>query len=160
VLNINFWVCFFVCRVGLKFTGRSAKLLITRIMLKFFRADPQGVLHVFPIRELSTKLAEHFVFLSTKHQPSVFIPPSLLELACFFGRSRCFRCCVDFFIIWWLLSSEERLWWALQLFPFQHTLAHVLIHQRKESVRVTTQELQFFSSYKKKIVLASKNFYE
>ena len=30
-----------------------------------------------------------------------------------------------------MLSSKERVQWALYLFPFQHTLAHVLIHQRK-----------------------------
>ena len=30
-----------------------------------------------------------------------------------------------------LLSSTERVQWALYLFPFQHTLAHILIHQRK-----------------------------
>ena len=36
---------------------------------------------VFPIREFSTKLAEHFVFLSVKPQPFVFILPCLLEIA-------------------------------------------------------------------------------
>ena len=50
-------------------------------------------------------------------------------ICCFFGRSRCFRCCV--ISIWWLLSSKERVQWALHLFPFQRTLAYVLIHQRK-----------------------------
>ena len=61
---------------------------------------------VFPIQELSTKLAEHFVFLSVKPQPFVFILPCLLELTFSFGQRRCFRCCVNFFIIWWLLSCS------------------------------------------------------
>ena len=58
--------------------------------------------------------------------------PSMPPGTCmFFSGSRCFRCCVNFFIIWWLLSSKERVQWALHWSPFQHTLAHVLIHQRK-----------------------------
>ena len=69
-----------------------------------------------------------FPFLQTS---ALLILPCLLVLACSFGRSRCFRCCVNFFIIWWLLSSKERVQWALHWFLFQHTLAHVLIHQRK-----------------------------
>ena len=73
----------------------------------------------------------NFVFLSVKPQPFVFILPCLLLLGCFFGRSSCLRCCVNFFIIRWLLSSKERVQWALHLFPFQRTLAYVLIHQRK-----------------------------
>ena len=43
-----------------------------------------GVLCVFPIQEFPTKLAEHFVFLSLKPQPFVFILPCLRELVCFF----------------------------------------------------------------------------
>ena len=70
-----------------------------------------------------------FPFLQTS---ALLILPCLLVLACSFGRSKCFRCCVyNFFITWWLLSSKERVQWALHWFPFQHTLAHVLIHQRK-----------------------------
>ena len=46
---------------------------------------------VFPIQELSTKLAEHFVFLSVKPQPSVFILPCLLELTFSFSQRRCFQ---------------------------------------------------------------------
>ena len=69
-----------------------------------------------------------FPFLQTSALP---ILPCLLVLACSFGQSRCFRCCVNFFIIWWLLSSKERVQWALHWFLFKHTLAHVLIHQRK-----------------------------
>ena len=69
-----------------------------------------------------------FPFLQTSALP---ILPCLLVLACSFGRSRCFRCCVNFFIIWWLLSSKERVQRALHWFLFKHTLAHVLIHQRK-----------------------------
>ena len=65
--------------------------------------------------------------LSHLYFPSM--PPSNLHV--FFGENRCSRCCVNFFIIWWLLSSKERVQWALHLFPLQHTLAHVLIHQRK-----------------------------
>ena len=45
---------------------------------------------VFPVQELSTKLAEHFVFLSVKPQPFVFILPCLLELMFSFGQ-RCFQ---------------------------------------------------------------------
>ena len=37
--------------------------------LEIICSDPQGVLQVFPIREFSTKNAEHFVFLSFKPQP-------------------------------------------------------------------------------------------
>ena len=80
MLKINFWVWSSAGPVGLKFTGPSPKLLITLIIFKFFHSNPQGVLHVFPIREFSTKLTEHFVFLSVKHQPFVFM---LLEQACF-----------------------------------------------------------------------------
>ena len=69
-----------------------------------------------------------FPFLQTS---ALLILPCLLVLACSFGRSRCFRCCVNFFIIRWLLSSKERVQWALHWFLFQHTLAHVSIHQRK-----------------------------
>ena len=69
-----------------------------------------------------------FPFLQTS---ALLILPCLLVLACCFGRSRCYRCCVNFFIIWWLLSSKERVQWALHWFLFQHTLAHVSIHQRK-----------------------------
>ena len=100
--------------------------------LEIICSDPQGVLQVCPIWEFSTKNAEHFVFLSFKTSALLYILPCLLVLACSFGRSRCFRCCVyNFFITWWLLSSKERVQWALHWFPFQHTLAHVLIHQRK-----------------------------
>ena len=81
--------------------------------LEIICSDPQGVLQVLPIREFSTILS------------------CLLVLACSFGRSGCFKCCVNFFIIWWLLSSKERVQWALHWFLFQHTLAHVSIHQRK-----------------------------
>ena len=49
---------------------------------------------------------------------------------CVFWSKQVFKCCVNFFIIW-LLSSKERVRWALHLFPFQHTLAHFLIQQRK-----------------------------
>ena len=34
-----------------------------------------GVLHDFPVQEFSTKLAQHFVFLSVKPQPFMFILP-------------------------------------------------------------------------------------
>ena len=84
VLEINFWVWSSTGPVGLKFTGPSLELLITLIILKFFRSDPQGVLHVFPILEFSTKLAEYFVFLSVQPQPFAFVLPCHLELACFF----------------------------------------------------------------------------
>ena len=47
------------------------------VCLEIIRSHPQEVLHVFPIREFSTKLAEDFVFLSVKPQPFVFtsMPP-------------------------------------------------------------------------------------
>ena len=90
--------------VGLKFTGPSAKLLITFIILKFFRSDPHGVMHVFPNLEFSTKLEKHIVFLSVQLQAFVFILSCLLERArfFFFGRSRCFLDAVLIF-----LSSDD-----------------------------------------------------
>ena len=48
-----------------------------------------------------------------------------------FWLKQVFRCCVNFSTIWWLLFSKERVQWALHLFPFWHTLAHVLILQGK-----------------------------
>ena len=89
-----------------------------------------GGIASFSIREFSDKKCRTFCFpfLQTS---ALLILPCLLVLACSFGRSRCFRCCVNFFIIWWLLSSKERVQWALHWFLFKHTLAHVLIHQRK-----------------------------
>ena len=111
---------------------RPYVLSIQVVCLEIIRSNPQGVyLHIFPIWEFSTKLAKHFDFLSIKPQPFLFILPCLLVLACFFGQRRCFRCCVNFFMIWWLLSTKERVQWALHLLPFRHTLAHVLFHQRK-----------------------------
>ena len=96
--------------------------------------NPQGVLYVFPIREFSTKRAEHFDFLSIKPQPFAFILPCLLVLACFFGQSRCFRSFVNFFMIWWLLSShfppKKEYSEPCTCFHFD-ILAHVLFHQRK-----------------------------
>ena len=72
-------------------------LSIQVVCLEIIRSNPQGVLHVFPIREFSTKCAEHFDFLSIKPQSFVFILPCLLVFACFFGQSRCFRSSVNFF---------------------------------------------------------------
>ena len=40
VLEINFWVWYSTGPVGLKFTGPSAKLLITLFISNFFRSDP------------------------------------------------------------------------------------------------------------------------
>ena len=144
----KFWIYNLICCVKKKshFLERWSKhvphwphdMCFQAFCLEIICSDPQGVLQVFPIWEFSTKNAEHFVFLSFKTSALLYILPCLLVLACSFGRSRCFRCCVNFFIIWqepisiwWLLSSKERVQWALHWFLFQHTLAHVLIHQRK-----------------------------
>ena len=106
--------------------------------------NPQGVLHVFPIREFSTKRAEHFDFLSIKPQPFVFILPCLLVLACFFGQSRCSRSFVNFFMIWWLLSShfppKKEYSEPCTCFHFD-ILAHVLFHQRKIHLDLRNQKL-------------------
>ena len=116
--------------VGLKFTGPSPKLLITLIIFKFFRTDPQGVLHVF--RYLGILYKTHRTFCFPFLQTTICIYPTGTSM--FFGRSRWLRCCVNFFTIWWLLvSSKERVQCALQLFLFRHTLAHVLIHHWKEN---------------------------
>ena len=95
MLEINFCVSSSTGPVGLKFTGPSAKLLITYIIFQFFWMYAICVCKlvnetVFSIQELSTKLAEHFVFLSVKPQPFVFILPCLLELTFSFGQ-RCFQ---------------------------------------------------------------------
>ena len=63
-LEINCWVWSSAGLVGLKFTVRSANLLITLIIFNFFRSNPQGVLHVFRIPEFSTKENILFSFLS------------------------------------------------------------------------------------------------
>ena len=56
------------------------------VCLEIIRSHPQEVLHVFPIREFSTKLAEDFVFLSVKPQPFVFtsMPPGTCVFFFFF----------------------------------------------------------------------------
>ena len=51
-----------------------------------------------------------FPFLQTS---ALLILPCLLVLACSFGRSRCFRCCVNFFIIWWLQERKSTVGLAL-----------------------------------------------
>ena len=63
------------------FTGLMSRF--QAVCLDVIRSDPQGVLHVSPIREFSTKLSEHFVFFSVKPQPFLSLLPCLLELACF-----------------------------------------------------------------------------
>ena len=79
MLEINFCYLFTTGPVGLKFTGPSAKLLITYIIfisiLWMYAICVCKLINetVFPIREFSTKLGEHFVFLSIKSQPFVFI---------------------------------------------------------------------------------------
>ena len=64
-------------------------------------------------------------------QNILFSFPSNLSHLLFFWSKQVFQMLCNFFIIWWLLSSKERVQWALHLFPFQRTLAYVLIHQRK-----------------------------
>ena len=79
MLEINFCYLFTAGPAGLKFTGPSAKLLITYIIFIFvfwmYAICVCKLINetVFPIREFSTKLREHFVFLSIKSQPFVFI---------------------------------------------------------------------------------------
>ena len=130
VLNINFWVWSSAGPVGLKFTGPSPKLLITLIIFKFFRSNPQGVLPVFPYSGILYKTHRTFCFPFLQTTICIYPPGTSM----FFGRSRWLRCCVNFFTIWWLLiSSKEKVQCALQLFLFRHTLAHVLIHHWKEN---------------------------
>ena len=63
---------------------------------------------------------------------AICIYPSMPPATCvFFWPKQVFQILCNFFIIWWLLSSKERVQWALHWFLFQHTLAHVSIHQRK-----------------------------
>ena len=45
------------------------------VRLEIIGSDLQGVLHIFAIWKLSTKPTEHFVFLSVKPQPFIFILP-------------------------------------------------------------------------------------
>ena len=85
----------------------------------------------FSFSEILYKSRRTFCFPFLQTSAICIFLPCLLVTCIFLGRSRCFRWSVNFFIIWWLLSSKERVQWALHLFPFQHTLAHVLIHQRK-----------------------------
>ena len=68
---------------SISFTDFTGLVCFQVVCLEIIRLDRQGVLHVSPIREFSTKLAEHFVFFSVKPQPFLFILPCLQELACF-----------------------------------------------------------------------------
>ena len=54
-----------------------------------------------------------FLFRQTS---AIFISPSMHSGT--FWSKEVFKYCVYFFIIWWLLSSKERVQWALHLFPF------------------------------------------
>ena len=48
--------------VGLKITGPSPKLLITLIIFKFFRTDPQGVLPFFSLFGNSLQNSQNILF--------------------------------------------------------------------------------------------------
>ena len=93
--------------------------------LEIICSDPQEVLQAFLFENSLTKNAEHFVFLSFKPQPFLSFHASwyLHVLLVEAGVS-------DAVLI--SLSSDDcfpPVQWALHWFPFQHTLAHVLIHQ-------------------------------
>ena len=96
VFEINFRVLSSAGPVGLKFTGPSAKLLITYIIFQFF----------FDVCHLCLQVNNKTVFLSVKPQSFVFILPYLLELVCSFGRSRCLICCVYHLMIAFLFFFE------------------------------------------------------
>ena len=71
-----------------------------------------------------------FPFLQTS-AICIFLP-CLLVTCMFFWSKQVFQMlCYFLYHLIIMLSSKERVQWALYLFPFQHTLAHVLIHQRK-----------------------------
>ena len=85
-----------------------------------------------PREYCSSNLAEHFVFPSFKPQPFVFsFHASWLTCMFFWSKQVFHMLCYFLYHLIIMLSSKERVQWALYLFPFQHTLAHVLIHQRK-----------------------------
>ena len=67
--------------------------------------------------ETPCKCAKHFVFVFIKVEPLVLFFPRFLKLPCFLDRScgRHCRCRVTLVI---LLSSEESIQWALNLFSF------------------------------------------
>ena len=71
--------------VGLKITGPSPKLLITLIIFKFFRTDPQGVLHVFRYLGILYKTHRTFCFPFRQTSNICIYPPGT---SMFLGWSR------------------------------------------------------------------------
>ena len=123
---------FLDCGQSMSFTDPMIHVCAFRLSVWKLFAPILGSIASFSFSEIVYKSRRTFCFPFLQTSAiCIFLPCLLVTCMFFFGRSRCFRCCVTFFIIWLLLSSKERVQWALYLFPFQHTLAHVLIHQRK-----------------------------
>ena len=55
------------------FQGLAQKFMEFKDFSRLF--EHWGVFHDFPVQEFSTKLAQHFLFLSVKPQPFMFILP-------------------------------------------------------------------------------------
>ena len=96
-IEINFWVWSSAGPVGLKFTVRSANLLITLIIFNFFVPILREYCMFFVFRNSLQKRTFCFPFCQTS---AICIYPSMPSGTGFFGRSGCFRWCVNFFISW------------------------------------------------------------
>ena len=73
MLEINFWVWSSAGSVGLKFSGPSAKLLITLIIFNFFRSDPLSSTY-FDSRFNSPKENRYRPFETKLQKPPSCIP--------------------------------------------------------------------------------------
>ena len=102
------------------------------VCLEIICSDPREYCKFFLFGN-SLQISQNILFslpsnLSHLHFPSM--PPGNLHV--FFWLKQVFQMlCYFLYHLIIMLSSKERVQWALYLFPFQHTLAHVLIHQRK-----------------------------
>ena len=114
---------------------------VCKLFVPILRVDGSIVFFLFKNFVFPRKLSEHFVFIPSNLSCLYLSFHASRNLCVFFGRSRRFRCCVNFFIICWLLSFKEGLQWALHLFPFWLNLAHVLIYQRKIDMDLQNEKL-------------------
>ena len=122
--------------VGLKFTGPSAKLLITLIIFIFFRSYPQGVKFLFSLRENPLQNSQNVIF-------AFFLFPS--NLVCIYPLMPPGTCIFLFGQAGFSFTVLISLSWSddcfppkyseLHFFPFWHTLDHVILDPQNEILK-------------------------
>ena len=89
-------------------------------------------LFVPTLGSIALQISQNILFSLPSNLSHLYFPSMPLVTCMFFWSKQVFQMlCYFLYHLIIMLSSKERVQWALYLFPFQHTLAHVLIHQRK-----------------------------